>query len=192
MRIGVLNTGPCVLQTNVLDHSAMEECQWFKSLFRCRIELLNFSMGFNIIAPHMEMLHYKLSSLLLVYSSWGFLRARSIPRPVGRGILQALRKPHEEYTSNKEDNVFISRPPSQHLCQKSKKGREKAKKTYNHQIHVVDPLQLHSVHCNTIHNNHWIVNCVSMQPIQKAGQFASRGFLYCYRHWMRRSVSHTS
>ncbi len=29
--------------------------QWLQSLFR--IELLNFSMGFNIIAPYMEMLH---------------------------------------------------------------------------------------------------------------------------------------
>ena len=31
--------------------------QWFQSLFKCRVELLNFSMGFNIIAPYMEMLH---------------------------------------------------------------------------------------------------------------------------------------
>ncbi len=31
--------------------------QWFQSLLRCKIELLNFSMGFNIIAPYMEMLH---------------------------------------------------------------------------------------------------------------------------------------
>ncbi len=31
--------------------------QWFRSLFRCRVELLNFSMGFDIMAPYMEMLH---------------------------------------------------------------------------------------------------------------------------------------
>ena len=31
--------------------------QWFQSLFRCRIWLWNFSMGCNIIAPYMEMLH---------------------------------------------------------------------------------------------------------------------------------------
>ena len=34
--------------------------QGFQSLFRCKIELLNFStcsMAFNIIAPYMEMLH---------------------------------------------------------------------------------------------------------------------------------------
>ncbi len=40
------------------------------------------------------------------------------------GILQALRKLHEEYTSNKEDNVFISRPSSHHLCQKFLKLEE--------------------------------------------------------------------
>ena len=31
--------------------------QWWRDLFRCRIDLLNFSMGFNIIAPYMEFLH---------------------------------------------------------------------------------------------------------------------------------------
>ena len=31
--------------------------QWFQPLFRCRIELLIFLMGFNIIAPYVEMLH---------------------------------------------------------------------------------------------------------------------------------------
>ncbi len=31
--------------------------QWWRYLFRCRIDLLNFSMGFNIIAPYMEFLH---------------------------------------------------------------------------------------------------------------------------------------
>ncbi len=31
--------------------------QWFQSLFRCRIELLNFSIGFNITALYMAMLH---------------------------------------------------------------------------------------------------------------------------------------
>ncbi len=31
--------------------------QWWRNLFRCRIDLLNFSMGFNIIAPYMEFLH---------------------------------------------------------------------------------------------------------------------------------------
>ncbi len=31
--------------------------QWWRELFRCRIDLLNFSMGFNIIAPYMEFLH---------------------------------------------------------------------------------------------------------------------------------------
>ena len=43
--------------------------QWFQSLFRCRIELLNFSMGFNIIAPYMEMLHIN-RSLHHWYRSW--------------------------------------------------------------------------------------------------------------------------
>ncbi len=28
--------------------------QWWRDLFRCRTDLLNFSMGFNIIAPYME------------------------------------------------------------------------------------------------------------------------------------------
>ncbi len=31
--------------------------QWWRDLFRFRIDLLNFSMGFNIIAPFMEFLH---------------------------------------------------------------------------------------------------------------------------------------
>ncbi len=31
--------------------------QWWRDLFRCRIDLLNFSMGFNITAPYMEFLH---------------------------------------------------------------------------------------------------------------------------------------
>ncbi len=31
--------------------------QWWRDLFRCRIDLLNFSMGFNIIAPYMEFPH---------------------------------------------------------------------------------------------------------------------------------------
>ncbi len=31
--------------------------RWWRDLFRCRIDLLNFSMGFNIIAPYMEFLH---------------------------------------------------------------------------------------------------------------------------------------
>ncbi len=31
--------------------------QWWRHLFRCRIDLLNFSIGFNIVAPYMEFLH---------------------------------------------------------------------------------------------------------------------------------------
>ena len=31
--------------------------QWWRDVFRCRIDLLNFSMGFNIIAPYMDFLH---------------------------------------------------------------------------------------------------------------------------------------
>ncbi len=31
--------------------------QWWRDLFRCRIDLLNISMGFNIVAPYMEFLH---------------------------------------------------------------------------------------------------------------------------------------
>ncbi len=31
--------------------------QWWRDLFRCRTDLLNFSMGFNIVAPYMEFLH---------------------------------------------------------------------------------------------------------------------------------------
>ncbi len=31
--------------------------QWWRDLFRCTIDLLNFSMGFNIIAPYMDFLH---------------------------------------------------------------------------------------------------------------------------------------
>ncbi len=31
--------------------------QWWRDVFRCRIDLLNFSMGFNIIAIYMDFLH---------------------------------------------------------------------------------------------------------------------------------------
>ncbi len=31
--------------------------QWWRDLFRCRIDLFNFSVGCNIIAPYMEFLH---------------------------------------------------------------------------------------------------------------------------------------
>ncbi len=41
----------------VWDSSSATLHQWWKDLFRCRIDLLNFSMGFNIIAPYMEFLH---------------------------------------------------------------------------------------------------------------------------------------
>ncbi len=34
-------------------------CQWFQSLFRCRIATLNFSMGFNIVAPYMDCVTHK-------------------------------------------------------------------------------------------------------------------------------------
>ena len=43
--------------------------QWFQSLFRCRNELLNFSMGFNIIAHYMEILHIN-RSLHQCNQSW--------------------------------------------------------------------------------------------------------------------------
>ncbi len=33
--------------------------QWWRDLFRCIIDILNFSVGFNIIAPHMEFPHLK-------------------------------------------------------------------------------------------------------------------------------------
>ncbi len=31
--------------------------RWWRDLFKCRIDLLNFSMGFNMIAHYMEFLH---------------------------------------------------------------------------------------------------------------------------------------
>ena len=34
-------------------------CQWWRDLFRCRIDLLNFAMGFNIIAPYMVCVTHK-------------------------------------------------------------------------------------------------------------------------------------
>ena len=36
-------------------HQGFIKSQWFQSLFRCRIEFLNFLMEFNIIAPYMGM-----------------------------------------------------------------------------------------------------------------------------------------
>ncbi len=38
-------------------HNSTRSTQWWRNLFRYRIDLLNFSMGFNIIAPYMEFLH---------------------------------------------------------------------------------------------------------------------------------------
>ncbi len=35
------------------------QCHWFQSLFRCRIETLNFSIGFNIIATYMACVTHK-------------------------------------------------------------------------------------------------------------------------------------
>ncbi len=33
--------------------------QWWRDLFRCRIDLLNFSMGFNIVTPYMVCVTHK-------------------------------------------------------------------------------------------------------------------------------------
>ncbi len=42
--------------------------QWRRDLFRCRIDLFNFSMGFNIIAPYMEFLH--LNWYIAEWNAW--------------------------------------------------------------------------------------------------------------------------
>ncbi len=47
--------------------------QWFQSVFRCRILLLNFSMGFDIIAPYVEMLHIHHWNLLTKLMDWHLL-----------------------------------------------------------------------------------------------------------------------
>ena len=39
--------------------------QWWRDLFRCRIDLLNFSMGFNIIAPYCIWSFYTWIDILL-------------------------------------------------------------------------------------------------------------------------------
>ena len=41
--------------------------QWWRDLFRWRIDLLNFSMGFNIIAPYMVCVTHKRISPSLIY-----------------------------------------------------------------------------------------------------------------------------
>ncbi len=49
--------------------------QWWRVLFRCRIDLLNFPMGFNIIAPYMVCVTHKwispsLISFYMYYFVW--------------------------------------------------------------------------------------------------------------------------
>ncbi len=55
-RLGII-----VLQGTVYHVHSLERRrsvhQWWRDLFRCRIDLLNFSMVFNILAPYMEFLH---------------------------------------------------------------------------------------------------------------------------------------
>ena len=46
-----MNTSTCIIQWQC------SVSQWWRDLFRCRIDLLNFSMGFSIVAPYMEFLH---------------------------------------------------------------------------------------------------------------------------------------
>ncbi len=49
-------------------------CQWWSwYLFRCRIDLLNLSIGFNIIAPYMEFLHLNCWMMWSSSSYWYFL-----------------------------------------------------------------------------------------------------------------------
>ncbi len=56
--------------------------QWFLSPYRCRIELVNFAMGFNIIAPYMEMLHINISlhHWIINYNTWVYQRLDRIPQ----------------------------------------------------------------------------------------------------------------
>ncbi len=39
--------------------TVVHRIQWWRDLFRCRIDLLNFSMGFNNIAPYMVCVTHK-------------------------------------------------------------------------------------------------------------------------------------
>ncbi len=49
----------------------LQRDQWWRDLFRCRIDLLNFSMGFNIVAPYMVCVSHKWISPSLRCPSWG-------------------------------------------------------------------------------------------------------------------------
>ncbi len=52
--------------------------QWWRYLFRCRIDLLNFSMGFNIIAPYMVCVTHKWIRCTLSYPNWVFVFMASV------------------------------------------------------------------------------------------------------------------
>ena len=58
--------------------------QWWRDLFRCRIDLLNFSMGFNIIAPYMEFLH--LNCYIAEWTWIGWCSSTSIYQKLNRAL----------------------------------------------------------------------------------------------------------
>ncbi len=58
------------------------ENQWWRDLFRCRIDLLNFSMGFNIVAHYMEFLHLNWYlaewwGMNYMWTTWRIIKSRS-------------------------------------------------------------------------------------------------------------------
>ncbi len=56
--------------------------QWWRELFRCRFDLLNFSMGFNIVAPYMVCVTHKwISPSLISHMATNLLiLGRAMPR----------------------------------------------------------------------------------------------------------------
>ncbi len=55
------------LQHFIFDsNQTMPIYQWWRDLFRCRIDLLNFSVGFNIVAPYMVCVTHKWISPSLI------------------------------------------------------------------------------------------------------------------------------
>ncbi len=51
----LMSKQPKLLHFSHVQYNALD--QWWRDLFRCRIDPLNFSMRFNIIAPYLEFLH---------------------------------------------------------------------------------------------------------------------------------------
>ncbi len=92
--------------------------QWWKDLFRCRIDLLNFLMGVNIVAPNtcnMEFLHmnwYIAECFVYVHSQYNYYSCYLIG-----WLLLSMDSDLILVKTRKKKNMsslILSRQPSQH------------------------------------------------------------------------------